>query len=318
MEGQRSEAGDETKVADVVQEYWNEKGARVYDKIHYIDRVKLKDTLLKHLDRDKNGTILDFGTGTGFLAAILAEAGYQRLLCLDINRHMLKRAEKRLAGYPALLVRGDGLHLPLEDNSVDAVVSKWVLWVLPDPEQAIKEMVRVTKPGGKIVALDSGRHEHKEKRLLLKRLLKRLHSFYIAASTGASPNRSQIFWQETKGKLPMYSLDKYMEISQQQGLEVIVDKEEEYGTALGSLFYDGFKFYLIEGTKAAVPGKESAVTLEVINQEERNLFDILVCPECRGSLKINGQDRLACEGCQKTYAILEGIPDLLPAEDKLL
>lgn len=186
------------KVAEVVQEYWNEEGARVYDRIHYIDRIKLKETLLRHLDGNKNSTILDFGSGTGFLAEILLEEGYQKVICLDINRNMLGRAQKRLAGYPALLVRGDGLHLPLPDNCVDAVVSKWVLWVLPDPEQAIKEMVRVTKPGGKIIALDSSKQKTTEKQNLLKKLVKTAHSLFIALFSGASPSRRKDSGKEPK------------------------------------------------------------------------------------------------------------------------
>jgi len=137
VECSRKERRDKIKVADVVQDYWNEKGAKLYDKIHYINEDKLKDTLLKHLEADKNCTILDFGTGSGFLTSILAKSGYKRIIGLDINEHMLLRAKKKLSGYPVKLVRGDGMNLPIKDNSVDAVVSRWVLWVMPDPERAI-------------------------------------------------------------------------------------------------------------------------------------------------------------------------------------
>jgi ubiquinone/menaquinone biosynthesis C-methylase UbiE len=64
---------------------------------------------------------------------------------------MLNIAREKLFGYPVKLVRGDGLHLPIADNSVDAVVGRWILWVMPDPERAIEEIVRVTKPGGQVL-----------------------------------------------------------------------------------------------------------------------------------------------------------------------
>lgn len=304
-----------TKVAEAVQEYWNEEGAKVYDRIHYMDEERLKNTLLRHLDNDKDSVILDFGTGTGFMASLLAKAGYKRLIGLDINPHMLKIAKKKLGAYPALLLRGDGFHLPLKDNSVDAVVSKWVLWVLPDPEQAIKEMVRVTKPGGKIIALDSDKHEHQKKSPLLKRLIKQCHSLGIILSAGASPFRTKRFWEKTKGKLPRYTLEKYRDIFQKQGLEVAVDQEEEYGNPQAKLLYDGFKLFLIEGTKPAVWDGDPA---PVDDEERGDLSDLLVCPECRGRLSKQDEPLFFCESCRKAFPLWEGIPDLMPDADKLL
>jgi len=305
------------KVADVVQEYWNKKGARLYDKIHYINKDKLKNTLLNHLDVDKDCTILDFGAGTGFLASILAESGYKRIIGLDINKHMLLRAKKKLSGYPVRLVRGDGLNLPIKDNSVDAVISRWVLWVMPAPERAIKEMIRVTKPGGKIITFESGSDGNKEEGFTPKKLLKPLHSIYITLLTGAPPFRTKRFWEKTKGKLPMYSLDKYIQIFEQQGLKAVEKtKEEEYGTVFAKLFCDGFKFSLIKGTK---PNKLSHVS-DFKSKEwgENDFLRILACPECHYSIKRIGLNELVCEGCNKTFPIIEEIPDLLPVEDKLL
>jgi len=111
----------------------------------------MNNVLLNHLNVDKHGVILDFGTGTGFLALMLAKSGYKKIIGLDINESMLNIAREKLFGYPVKLVRGDGLHLPIADNSVDAVVGRWILWVMPDPERAIEEIVRVTKPGGQVL-----------------------------------------------------------------------------------------------------------------------------------------------------------------------
>ncbi len=87
------------KVADVVQEYWNESGARLYDKLHYIDSDLLKHDLLQQLRLDRESLILDFCIGTGFLTSLLVESGYQRIIGIDINLQMLLRTKQRLIGH---------------------------------------------------------------------------------------------------------------------------------------------------------------------------------------------------------------------------
>jgi len=77
------------KVAEIVQKYWCGRAAKAYDTIHYIDNEKMKSVLLTHLNVDKKGIILDFGTGPGSLALVLAELGYSRIVELDINESML-------------------------------------------------------------------------------------------------------------------------------------------------------------------------------------------------------------------------------------
>jgi len=283
----------------------------------YINKNKLKNALLSHLNPDKDCTILDFGTGTGFLATILAESGYKRIIGLDINEHMLLQAKKKLSGCPAMLVRGDGLSLPLKDNSVDVVVSRWVLWVMPDPERAVKEMIRVTKPGGKIITFESSNYGNKEERLTSKKLLNQLHSIYITLLTGASFVRTKKFWEKTKGKLPMYSLDKYVQIFEQQGLkDVERTEEEEYGTVFAKVFNYEFKYSLIKGTKPNILSHVSDFKTKEWGENE--FLRILICPKCHYSIKRIGENDLACEGCNRTFPITEEMPDLLPSEDKLL
>lgn len=60
------------KIAEVVQKYWGGRAARYYDSISYLDDAKLTDALLGHLQKDKEGVILDCGTGTGSLASMLS------------------------------------------------------------------------------------------------------------------------------------------------------------------------------------------------------------------------------------------------------
>jgi len=58
------------------------------------------------------------------------------------------------------LRQADGLALPLDDTSVDAVFANMYLHHIPEPPLAIAEMVRVLKPGGRLVLTDADEHHH--------------------------------------------------------------------------------------------------------------------------------------------------------------
>jgi ubiquinone/menaquinone biosynthesis C-methylase UbiE/uncharacterized protein YbaR (Trm112 family) len=309
------------KVAEVVQKYWDERAAKMYDKICYIDEEKMNNVLLNHLNVDKHGVILDFGTGTGFLALMLAKSGYKKIIGLDINESMLNIAKEKLFGYPVKLVRGDGLHLPIADNSVDAVVGRWILWVMPDPERAIEEIVRVTKPGGQVLIFESASISDKKDKSIWKRLsgfpLRQFHYIYITLRFRVSPFRTKWFWRETEGKLPMYSPEKYVQIFKQKGLRSVENTvEEEYGTLCAKLFFGGFKFSIIKGVKPAKQISKLAFQSEEWGMDE--LLKILVCPICRSNLKVMNEKELICKYCDKAYPIIKGVPNLLPPENKLL
>ncbi len=100
--------------------------------------------------------VLDCGIGTGELAAAVARVapGPVEVDGIDVSSAMLVHAHHRLAamGCSATLQQGDVRALPYPDDSFDIVTSAHVLEHLPDPQIALREMVRVLKPGG-LVAL---------------------------------------------------------------------------------------------------------------------------------------------------------------------
>jgi arsenite methyltransferase len=104
-------------------------------------------------------TVLDLGSGAGvdvFLAA--REVGPEgRVIGVDLTPQMVERA-RRLAGekgYANVEFRlGDIEALPVEDSSVDVIISNCVLNLVPDKDRAFAEMVRVLKPGGRFVVSD--------------------------------------------------------------------------------------------------------------------------------------------------------------------
>lgn len=100
--------------------------------------------------------VLEVGTGPGFFATILAEAGY-RVTAVDYTPAMLLEARKN-AGALAdsiefLEMNGEALTFP--DGVFDVVVSRNLTWNLPHPETAYREWQRVLSPGGLLLNFDA-------------------------------------------------------------------------------------------------------------------------------------------------------------------
>jgi len=95
---------------------------------------------------------LDVGCGTGALsAAILDGCSPTSVAGVEPSEGFLAKAKDQLGG-GVLLSRGSAEQIPLEDSSVDVAVSGLVLNFVPDARAALREMARVTSPGGTIAA----------------------------------------------------------------------------------------------------------------------------------------------------------------------
>src|SRR5262245_49713909 len=99
---------------------------------------------------------LDIGCGTGFLAFELAARG-QRVTGIDFAPAMLAEARRKAAerGVAIRFEEADAEHLPFSPGSFDLAISRHVLWTLPHPQAAIDEWIRVLRPGGRLVVVDS-------------------------------------------------------------------------------------------------------------------------------------------------------------------
>jgi ubiquinone/menaquinone biosynthesis C-methylase UbiE len=124
---------------------------------------------LCHIERGSK--ILDVAAGTGESACYLQENFGSQVVGIDASDHMVERARKKRAER-ALSVefqRGDAHSLPFEANTFDAVISECTICIL-DKDRAIREMVRVAKPGGYVGIHDlcwkEGTSEHLKQRLV--------------------------------------------------------------------------------------------------------------------------------------------------------
>ena len=108
--------------------------------------------LLGPMGPEKNIKILDVGTGTGFLALLLAEMRYNVTGADWATSKIQQAKEKATSSNIAVQFQvQDAEKLSLESNAFDAVVSRHVIWTLSDPYAAAREWVRVTKTGGKVI-----------------------------------------------------------------------------------------------------------------------------------------------------------------------
>lgn len=91
---------------------------------------------------------LDVGSGPGLMPALLAQAGC-RSLGVDQDPEMFRPAP--LHPWVSL---ADALQLPFPDGQFDLVTASNLLFLLPYPRKALREMVRLLRPGGQVVTLN--------------------------------------------------------------------------------------------------------------------------------------------------------------------
>jgi ubiquinone/menaquinone biosynthesis C-methylase UbiE len=107
------------------------------------------------------GEVLEVGFGSGRNVPFYP-AAVQRVRAVDPSAGGRKLAAKRVAASPVPVefIGLDGAHLPLEDASVDHVLTTWTLCTIPDVATALAEIHRVLRPGGALHFLEHGQAPH--------------------------------------------------------------------------------------------------------------------------------------------------------------
>ncbi len=150
-----------------------------YDRANHIlsmgmDRVWWNSTA-RHFDsilKRPEARVLDLCCGTADMtAALLARRSHvseakhgapvfvaasttEPILAVDFSHEMIERGRRKMAGKSVEFIEADALHLPMEDASLDLVVSAFGFRNLADYNAGLREIRRVLRPGGQIGILD--------------------------------------------------------------------------------------------------------------------------------------------------------------------
>jgi ubiquinone/menaquinone biosynthesis C-methylase UbiE len=104
-----------------------------------------------------DGRVLEIGIGSG-LNLPFYSGKVERLIGLDPSAKLLsmvRRVQKRKSS-SAELIEGSAEAIPLENSSIDTVVTTWTLCSIPDVGRALREMRRVLRPSGRLLFIEHG------------------------------------------------------------------------------------------------------------------------------------------------------------------
>ena len=122
--------------------------AEAYDRLWSPVIRPVGERLLQRLPLDGAGRVVDVGTGAGaLLPAIRHAAPRATVLGIDRSAGMLQLARQKHRGPLALM---DAQRLDLPADEFDVAVVAFVLFHLPDPQQCLREVVRVLRAGGAV------------------------------------------------------------------------------------------------------------------------------------------------------------------------
>ena len=121
--------------------------------------VKWRKKVVNKVAATKPKRILDVATGTGDLAINLAKTDAEEIIGLDISAGMLSVGKEKVAAKNLddriKMVQGDSENLPFEDNYFDAITVAFGIRNFETLEKGLAEILRVLKPGGIFVILET-------------------------------------------------------------------------------------------------------------------------------------------------------------------
>lgn len=187
-----------------------------------------------------NGWILDIATGTGDVAIkmIRQNGRYRKVFGIDFSEPMIRKAKQKVLrdglSQKISLSLGDALFLPFRGNTFSASTIAFGLRNIPNKEQAVLEMVRVIKKGGKVIIL--------EFTFPNKGLMRTIYPFYfqrvLPRIGGFISGDREAYTYLPESVFHFASAENYMEIMKKVGLQNVRSRALTGGVAC-----------LISGTK---------------------------------------------------------------------
>ncbi|MBL8566720.1 MAG: class I SAM-dependent methyltransferase [Hyphomicrobiaceae bacterium] len=141
---------DESDVKDAYRRW-----APVYDHTFGFVAAQGRRHVVQQINK-LSGRVLEVGVGTGL--SLPAYKPSLEIVGIDLSPDMLEKARERVAEDGLSNVTGlhemDAGDLSFPDGAFDVVVAMFVMTVVPDPERVMRELTRVTKPGGQVLLVN--------------------------------------------------------------------------------------------------------------------------------------------------------------------
>jgi SAM-dependent methyltransferase len=165
---------------------WERVGAAVYDPVLARGEQRGMSARRGTLLAQARGRVLEIGAGTGLNVGHYPPTADELLLSEPVPA-MADRLRDRASGDARVrVIEAPAERLPLETASVDTVVSTLVLCTVGDPRSALAEVVRVLRPGGRLLFLE---HVHAGRSTRLRRWQDRLAGAWAVAAMGCRCDR---------------------------------------------------------------------------------------------------------------------------------
>ena len=121
--------------------------------------VSWRKNMVKMIAARNHKTILDVATGTGDLAILLSGIKTEKIVGLDISAGMLEIGKQKIAAKNLSerieMVLGDGEKIPFEDHTFDAITVAFGIRNFENLDAGLSEILRVLKPGGQFLILET-------------------------------------------------------------------------------------------------------------------------------------------------------------------
>ncbi|MDI9309435.1 MAG: bifunctional demethylmenaquinone methyltransferase/2-methoxy-6-polyprenyl-1,4-benzoquinol methylase UbiE [Limnohabitans sp.] len=121
--------------------------------------IKWRKKILKMVSIKKPKNILDIATGTGDLAILLSQSSAEKIIGLDISEGMLEvgrqKINQKVLSDKIEMKLGDSENIPFEDNTFDCITVAFGIRNFENLEKGLAEILRVLKPNGLFVILET-------------------------------------------------------------------------------------------------------------------------------------------------------------------
>lgn len=136
--------------------------AKIYDRIFGKVFHEGRQSIIQNLNVQPHEKILEVGVGTGL--ALPMYPRHCQIVGIDFSEGMLDQAKQKAAEHRmghVELHRMDAGEMEFKDDSFDTVVAAYVVTAVPDYRKVVSEMIRVCRPGGRIIMLNHFANDNK-------------------------------------------------------------------------------------------------------------------------------------------------------------